>query len=90
MPVSRIDFGEVRDSTKVDLFDSKSGFFESHPLNPPTNTLFLAHFVTKRLADLGWCIAPRHLLAMDLGIIKYQLPFCNFYTVIFLYGWKNS
>ena len=43
-PVARIKFGEVRDPQNVDLLDPKS---EPHPLNPPTNTPFLAHFMTK-------------------------------------------
>ena len=46
-PVARIDFLGVRDPKKVDLLDPKSGLFEPHPLNPPTKTPFLAHFVAK-------------------------------------------
>ena len=39
-PVARIEFGEVRDSPKVDFLDLT-------PLNPPTKTPFVAHFVAK-------------------------------------------
>ena len=46
-PVARIDFGVVRDPPKVDLFDPKGGLFEPHPLNPPSKTPFLVHFVAK-------------------------------------------
>ena len=48
-PGARIDFGVVQDSSKVDLFEPKSGLFEPHPLNPPTKKkkTFLTHFVTE-------------------------------------------
>ena len=46
-PVARIDFGEVRDSQKVDLLDPKGRHFGPHPLNPPTKTPFLIHFVAE-------------------------------------------
>ena len=31
----------------MDLLNPKSGLYEPHPLNPPTKTQFLAHFMTK-------------------------------------------
>ena len=46
-PVARIEFGEVWGPPKVDLLDPKSGLFEPHPLNLPTKTQFLVHFVAK-------------------------------------------
>ena len=46
-PVARIESGEVRNPQKVNLLDQKSGLFERNPLNPPTKTSFLAHFVAK-------------------------------------------
>ena len=37
-----------RNPQNMDLLYPKSGPFEPHPLNPPTNTPFLAHFVTSK------------------------------------------
>ena len=44
------DFGEVHNFQKVDLLDPKSGLFGPQPpppLNPPTKTPFLVHFVAE-------------------------------------------
>ena len=38
---------EGAEPPEVDLLDPKSGLFEPHPLNPPTKTPFLVHFVAK-------------------------------------------
>ena len=47
-PVARVNFGEVRDPTNVDLLDPKVDFLNLTLLNPLTDkTPFLAHFVAK-------------------------------------------
>ena len=53
-------FWGLRDPQKVNLLDTKSGLFEPNPLNPPTKTPFLAHFVAKSgpLGRFGGCVAP--------------------------------
>ena len=45
-PVARIDFGEVREPTKWTLWTQRVDFLNLTPVNPPTKTPFLAHFVT--------------------------------------------
>ena len=66
-PVARIEFGEVRDSKKVDLLDPESGLFGPHPppLNPPTKTPFLVRFVAENVpfGRFRGCIAPPWLWA---------------------------
>ena len=56
----RFGGGGAQNPKKVDLLDPKSGLFEPHPLNPPTKTPFLAHFVAKSgpLGRFGGCFAP--------------------------------
>ena len=63
-PVARIESGGVN-PPKVDLLDPKSGLVEPHPLNPPTKTPFLVHFVAKSgpFARFGGCIVPPWLRA---------------------------
>ena len=46
-PVARIESEEVRNPPKVDLLDQKIDFLNLTPLNPPSKTPFLAHFVGK-------------------------------------------
>ena len=65
-PVARINFGEMRDHQNVDLLNPKSGLFEPYPLNPPTKTPFLAHFVTKSGPFGRFEVVRRTLLATGL------------------------
>ena len=46
-PVARIDCGEVWNTQKVHLLDPKSGLLDLTPLNPPTKTPLLVHFVAE-------------------------------------------
>ena len=61
-PVARIEFGEVRNSPKVDLLDPKSELFEPHP----STLLQKSHFwltlwpKVDLLPDLRGYIAPPH------------------------------
>ena len=59
-PIARIDFGDVWNPKKVDLFDPKVDFLNLIPnLNPRTKTPFWPTLCQKvdLLADLGWCVA---------------------------------
>ena len=55
---------------KIDLLDQKSGLFEPHPLNPLTNTPFVAHFVAKG-GPFGRLVGASHLY---MGLLPIQNP----------------
>ena len=79
--VARINFGEVRDPTKVDLSSPKSKVFESQPLNPYQIDFWsILRLKVDFLADFGWCFAP-HSLVMGLNTRRFKRKMINEFNI---------